>query len=123
VRLPATSWGGVGRDGDHLAFNSNATANARWVARRAGRYRVSLELGGSKAVGGYPVARVVCDARNLGEVALDGAAFKTYELEVTVPAGPHNLAVIFTNDAYEPPEDRNMKLRGAVLRLVPPRIY
>lgn len=123
VRLPATSWGGVGRNGDHLAFNSNATASARWVARRAGRYKVALELGGSKAVGGFPVARVVCDARNLGEVTLDAGAFKTYELEVTVPAGPHTLSVIFTNDAYEPPEDRNMTLRGAVLRLAPPRIY
>lgn len=123
VRLPVTSWGGVGREGDHVTFYGNSAASARFVARRAGRYKVALELGGTKALEGYPVARVVCDARNLGEIKLDAAALKTYELEVTIPAGAHTLSVIFTNDVYDPPEDRNMMLRGAVLRLVPPRIY
>jgi hypothetical protein len=121
--LPVGSWGGVGREGDHITFYGNSSAAARFVARRAGRYKVELELGGTKALNGYPRARVVCDARSMGDVVLDAPGPHTYELEVTIPAGVHTLSVAFTNDVYEPPEDRNMTLRGAVLRLAPVRIY
>ncbi|HZV01598.1 MAG TPA: carbohydrate-binding domain-containing protein, partial [Planctomycetota bacterium] len=123
IRLPVGSWGGVGREGDHIMFYGNSTAQARFVARRAGRYKVKVELGGTKAHGGYPVARVVCDARHLGDVEVDGPGPKAYDLEVTIPAGVHVLSVSFTNDVYDPPEDRNMTLRGAVLELAPTRIY
>ncbi len=123
IRLPVTAWGGVGREGDHIMFNGNSTASARFVAHRAGRYAVEVELAGSKCREGYPTARVVCDARFMGEVSVEGPTYRTYSLEVTIPAGVHTLSVSFTNDAYEAPEDRNMMLRGAVMKLVPGRIY
>jgi hypothetical protein len=123
IRLPVGSWGGVGREGDHMMFYGNSTASARFFARKAGRYAVTVDLGGSKARDGWPAARVVCDARFMGDVTLDGPGPKPYELEVTIPAGTHVLSVSFTNDAYEAPEDRNMTLTGAVLRLVTRRVY
>jgi hypothetical protein len=123
IRLPATTWGGVGREGDHVLFRNNATANARFVARRAGHYLAEVELAGSKCREGYPIARVVCDARYLGDVAVEGPTFRTYTLDVTIPAGAHTLSVSFTNDAYEAPESRNLMLRGVVMKIAPERIY
>ncbi|MBI3725431.1 hypothetical protein HY251_15995, partial [bacterium] len=123
IRLPANVWGGVGRRGDVVYFASNSTAQARFVARRAGRYKVHVDLGGTRALGGWPVARVVCDARFLGDVTLDGPGPRRYDLEVTIPAGVHVLSVSFTNDVYDPPEDRDMMLKGAVLELLPAKVY
>ena len=123
IQLPVTSWGGVRREGDHMMFYGNSTASARFFARRPGRYAVTVDLGGSKMRDGWPAARVVCDFRYMGDVTLDGPGPKPYDFEVTIPAGTHVLSVSFTNDAYEYPEDRNMTLTGAVLRLVPRRVY
>jgi hypothetical protein len=123
IHLPVQAWGGIGREGDHVMFYGNGTASARFVAQHAGRYTVEIELAGSKCREGYPTARVVCDARHLGDVAVEGPTYRSYALEVTIPAGVHTLSVSFTNDAYAAPEDRNMMLRGAVMKLVAGRVY
>lgn len=123
VRLPAAAWNGVGKKDGVVQFFSNATATARFQARRAGRYRVTLLLGGTPASGGWPLARVHCDAQNLGEVAVEGPGPARYEREVVLAAGSHQLSVAFGNDAAEAPEDRNLWFEGAVLEPIAPRIY
>jgi hypothetical protein len=123
LRLPAASWNGVGRKDDTVQFFANATATARFFARREGRYRVTLELGGQPAHGIWPLAKVHVDAQDLGQVSVLGAGPALYEREVVIRAGSHVISVSFVNDVLEPPEDRNMFLQGATLELLPPRIY
>jgi hypothetical protein len=113
----------VGRDGDQLVFRANATARARFLARRSGRYRVQLDLRGTPCHGGWPVVKLQLDGKPFGELEVKTQALSTYELDVEVPAGQHLLLVSFTNAEEDPPEARVLWLKGGVLELGGSKLY
>lgn len=76
------------------------------------RARVGLVLEGTLAQGKGPHALVVEGSRVLWQGEVRGVV----EVWVT-PTGKGTLALAFTNDLYQPPEDRNLFLRA--LRVEP----
>ncbi len=77
------------------------------------RARVGMVLEGTLAQGRGPWAMVVEGGRVLWQGEVRGRV--EVEVETT---GEGTLALVFTNDLYQPPEDRNLFLRG--LRVAPP---
>ena len=46
----------------------------------------------------------------MGTIDLQGSDWQTYRLNVLVEAGVHRVAIAFVNDAWRPPQDRNLSV-------------
>ena len=44
------------------------------------------------------------------------AGWHTVRLEAQIAAGEHEVGLSFTNDLYDPPEDRNLRIRELHVR-------
>jgi hypothetical protein len=104
MAIPAT---GVDPTAGGLLFYSNATVQTRISATAAGRHIFGIKGRGTLLGGAGPQARLLVDGAPIGIVA-----FGTEDAERTLAAdlapGDHVLEVSFVNDAYDPPEDRNL---------------
>jgi len=49
-------------------------------------------------------------------VELQTTSWRAYRLPVTLPEGRVRLRLTFTNDFYQPPEDRNLELDQIVVQ-------
>lgn len=97
----------------HLA--SNGWVEGEIQVPRDGRYRICLDASGTPAKGIFPEVRVWLDGREVGTVSLTTGGWKRYPVSVELSAGTHTLRLEFTNDFYEPPEDRNLNLGQVVV--------
>jgi hypothetical protein len=48
------------------------------------------------------------DQSTIDSVTVNSGIWGTYVIEGNVSAGIHKVAIAFTNDYYNPPEDRNL---------------
>jgi hypothetical protein len=80
-----------------------------------GDYLLRIEAGGTKAAGEYPQVAVSVDGQEVATVNLTGEGWRYYSVRTRLEAGQHTLRLLFTNDYYKPPEDRNLMLRGLTL--------
>ena len=92
----------------HLGANGTVTAKIHFAASR--RYEFSVVAAGTVAGGAYPHIRVTLDGQPLGDLTLRQTSPHTLRLEADVPAGEHVVGLSFTNDFYDPPEDRNLRI-------------
>ncbi len=84
---------------------------------RDGVYRIDIKAAGTKAAGHYPEVYVVVDGRDVGRFELVSGGWQWYSVQARLKAGRHAVRIMFTNDYYKPPEDRNLYLRR--VRIVP----
>ncbi len=84
-------------------------------APRDGTYRICVDASGTPAKGEYPQFRASVDGVEIGSVKLRAASWRRYSLPAELTAGRHVLRLEFTNDLYEPPEDRNLALGSIVV--------
>lgn len=97
----------------HLA--SNGWVEGEIQVPRGGRYKICLDASGTPAKGAFPEVRVWLDGRAVGTVSLTTGGWKRYPISVELSPGAHTLRLEFTNDLYEPPEDRNLNLGQVVV--------
>jgi hypothetical protein len=107
------------RRDDGVAYLGSNGAIARRVRFASqGRYEFAVEASGSEAAGEYPNIRVGCDDRVLGDLRLTRPGWQLLRLDASVPEGEHEVSLEFTNDFYEPPADRNLRIRALKIRRV-----
>jgi beta-galactosidase len=101
-------------NGTHVALSCNGYLKTPVEVAAAGRYTMELVASGTAALDVYPLVEVRLDGRKLGQVQLTGGAWRSYWIEVDLPAGRHELALAFVNDFSTATEDRNVMLDRAV---------
>lgn len=102
--------GTVSGDGTAVDFHRNGTASTRVKLPKAGLYSVVLVAGGTPVAGGYPLVVLKADGRAVAQVQLAEEKVRSYATLAQMPAGEFTFSASFVNDAYEPPEDRNLLL-------------
>jgi len=75
-----------------------------------GMYQFILLAYGTPLSGVYPQAQVMVDNVPIGMLIVASKAPRAYQLFFNGQAGKHRVSVAFTNDEYNPPEDRNLIL-------------
>ena len=68
------------------------------------------------AGGADPNIRVDIDGKAAGNVSPTRDGWQTLRLDATVAKGEHEIALSFTNDFYDPPADRNLRIAHLTIR-------
>jgi hypothetical protein len=76
----------------------------------AGRYTLELVAAGTPAQGVYPLVEITLDGQRLGQVQLTAGSWRSYFLDLDLPAGEHEFRLSFVNDLNAAGEDRNLML-------------
>lgn len=96
---------------DRISLRINATVQADFLCRSAGRYSLQLRGSSTPLENVYGQVRIELDDRDLGQVELKSRTPALFEVgEVTLSAGRHTLKLSFINDAANGREDRNVFL-------------
>jgi len=74
----------------------------------AGAYRIALWARGTDAEGVYPIVALSLNDQELGRVECTGETWGVHAILADLPEGEATLRVAFTNDFYQPPDDRNL---------------
>jgi len=98
-----------------VSMGTNGTVATRVRFATDGTYAFAVRAWGTKAAGEWPKIALAIDGRQVGEVMLRRPGWHNVGLSARVPAGDHEVALSFTNDYYDPPEDRNLRI--GVLRI------
>ncbi len=98
---------GVTEDGE-VAFWSNGRAH--WEIRfpTNGKYYLAVRARGTPVEGVFPIAEVYLDGERVGVLYIGSRERNLYPLTFFARAGVRRLTVAFVNDAWRPPEDRNL---------------
>ena len=104
------------RDDGAAYLGSNGTIARRLRFAETGKYEFILQAGGTEAGGGLPNIRVGLDGKTVGDLPLEKPQGHTLRLQTTVTEGEHELSLSFTNDLYDPPADRNLRIQSLVIR-------
>jgi hypothetical protein len=84
-----------------------------------GQYSLAVEAAGTKAAGEYPEVVVSVDGKDVGTLHLTTEGWRVYRLPpLPLAAGRHKVRLLFANDYYRPPEDRNLMLRRLLVAAV-----
>jgi len=105
------------QDDERVALVAAGTVEATLECATTGRYEILVRGWSVPAAGGY--ARVVLrlDGDDLGEVEVRSRSSAVFPSVTTeAKAGSHSLSVQYTNDLWQPPEDRNLYLQGIGFR-------
>jgi beta-galactosidase len=105
---PGMPWFSKTPNGAYMGSGGYITRQVRCA--REGEYEFRLTGRGTPVEGVYPIVRVELDGQAVGEVELAGATNGTYALPAHITEGEHELRLVFTNDEWAPPEDRNLAL-------------
>ncbi len=73
-----------------------------------GQYLFGVVARGTQALGEYPRMELRVDGKFCDAVTVDSESWRLFSLAAEIPAGDHELALAFTNDAWDPPDDRNL---------------
>ena len=82
----------------------------------AGEYELVIQASGSEAAGELPIVQVGLDNEPIGDLQLEKPGWHALRLKATVAEGEHDVSLSFTNDFYEPPADRNLRIRSLTIR-------
>jgi len=105
------------RQNGSLYLGTNGLVEAEVEFAREGRYTLLISAHGTPLGGVYPRVEVSVDGELVGAVDLTTGNRRTYSLTAPVAAGLRRIGLAFVNDAWDPPEDRNLALHG--LTVVP----
>ncbi|MBS4049858.1 MAG: hypothetical protein KGZ69_01475, partial [Methylomonas sp.] len=101
----------------HIAYFSIGLALLGAVASASGADIITINAHGSKLAGIGPTMQLWIDGNRVGTVNVDATVATDYTFSVTLPAsGTVRLDVVFVNDAYRPPQDRNLFLNSVSVR-------
>ena len=100
--------GGAGTGGWWLWANGYVAQDI--TVAQSGTYLFNVLAGGTPASGGWPHMTLKIDGYAMDAITVPTNTLAYYTLSADLTAGTHQLAVYFDNDAYAPPEDRNLFL-------------
>lgn len=119
-RFPATKGatiegGNILVERDELAFFTNGRAEWEIDIPRTGTYNFGLSARGTPVGGVYPIVEVYLDGKKVGILYIGSERRGIYTCSFTAEKGKHKLGIAFTNDAWAPPEDRNLWVESFLL--------
>lgn len=102
--------GGNLTDEGELAFWSNGRARWQISFPTTGKYYFALMARGTPVEGIYPIAEVYLDRQRVGILYISSPTKRLFPITFFAQAGVRELTIAFVNDAWRPPEDRNLWL-------------
>jgi hypothetical protein len=111
---PVTKMDYFSKEPGEARFGSSGEASARFECVKSGRYDVLLRGHADPAKGVFGIAEVKVDGVRIGEAELRSRSDRDFPVGVvpSLSSGFHAVSVRFTNDEYNPPEDRNLYLEA-----------
>ncbi len=106
--MPIHTSGGASAGGWLLWANGYVAQDI--TVTQPGSYLFNVLASGTPALGGWPQMSLKIDGRSQDTVTVPTNQLAFYTLSADLSAGTHQLAISFDNDAYAPPEDRNLFL-------------
>jgi hypothetical protein len=106
--------------GGHAALACNGYVQTAIEVAAAGRYTMELVAAGTPAAGVYPLVEVAVDGKKAGQVQLTSGGWRSYFLDLDLPAGAHELRLSFVNDFNTNGEDRNLMLDKVAFSCISP---
>lgn len=97
-----------GIDAERMFMADNGELYHDLDVASSGDYQLVLVASGTPVQDVYPYVYIKIDGQTQGHFYLDTAFSKEFRKTITLAAGAHELALEFTNDDYQPPEDRNV---------------
>jgi hypothetical protein len=70
---------------------------------------------GEAAFGTWPTMELLIDGSAIASTTVSSATASVFSLTARVTGGEHTIALAFTNDAYAPPQDRNLFVSQVVI--------
>jgi len=98
------------REAGGVYLGSRGTLRTTVECAQEGPYIFEIVGYSTPAKGQYGRVALAIDGQPAGEVELKAASWRGFPLEVALTPGVHEIALTFTNDLYQPPEDRNVWL-------------
>ncbi|MCD6350640.1 MAG: hypothetical protein J7M26_00865, partial [Armatimonadetes bacterium] len=102
------------RDG-WVSLGSSGWISGKVSVPDTGEYWLRVEAAGTQAAGEYPEIVLALDDKEVASFHLTSEDWRWYAHRATITTGEHTLKIMFTNDYYKPPEDRNLQLGGLML--------
>ena len=107
--MPIHSTGSASSGGWWLYNNGYVAQNLSLA--QGGTYLFNVSASGTPAFGGWPQMSLQIDGQVADSTMVPSTNLAFYTLSADLPAGTHQIAVSFDNDAWNPPtEDRNLFL-------------
>ncbi len=104
--MPVKTTGGSTSEGWNIWSNGYIAETVDFP--NGGTYTFEVRAKGSYAGGDWPVMEVRIDQNEVGTVTVDSSSWAVYTIHAYVSSGTHEVAIAFTNDYYDPPQDRNL---------------
>jgi hypothetical protein len=104
--MPIHTTGGSSPGGWLLWANGYIAQNINVAS--PGTYLFNVKASGTPALGGWPQMTLKIDGRAQDSITVPSTVVAYYTLSADLTPGVHQLAISFDNDAYAPPEDRNL---------------
>jgi hypothetical protein len=106
--MPIHTSGGASSGGWLLWANGYVAQSIN--VTQAGTYLFNVFASGTPASGGWPIMTLKIDGVAQDSITVPTNQVLAYTLMADLTPGTHQLAISFDNDAYAPPEDRNLFL-------------
>ncbi len=103
------------RDG-RAYLGANGGMSCRLNFAQAGRHEFRIRASGTEVDDVYPNIALRIDGRVIGDVSLTRAGWQTVVVTAEVDAREHDIGLVFTNDFYRPPKDRNLVVESLEIR-------
>jgi len=106
--MPVHTSGSAGSGGWWLWSNGYVAQDIN--VTQAGTYLFNVFASGTLALGGWPIMTLKIDGMAQDSITVPTNQVTAYTLMADLTAGTHQLAISFDNDAWDPPDDRNLFL-------------
>ena len=103
------------RMSDRVCLASSGYVTTKAVFATGGKYTFELVACGTVLDKVYPIVDVQLDGRSVGTIELKSDDWRPYTLDAEVSQGEHEIKLVFTNDEYRPPEDRNLFIQKLLI--------
>ena len=108
VHDPAMHWYRSENGGAYMGDSGYIVGKVQ--VAKAGHYTLKLIAHGTPVKGIGCILAVEIDGKPMGEIETKSTEPRAYALPVDLAAGEREIKVIFTNDEWAPPEDRNVSV-------------
>jgi len=98
------------RSGGAANLAAGGYIQGRITCLSSGRYVFRLVARGTALDDIYPIVALQVDGAHIADVQLTSAGWRTYPVPVELGEGEHEITLLYTNDEYRPPEDRNLSV-------------
>lgn len=110
------STGGSVQDGWNIWSNGYISS---WHDFSSGSSQITVTARGEVAQGVWPHMVVTVGGVAVGDVYVSSSSWQPYDFQFTTGGGSQEIRVIFDNDHYSPPQDRNLLVDDVVVDCEP----